>query len=202
MIRIERAAEPAEFDAKVRQPGRRWLAENPTSRSFPSYWSKVRDDLEAAFEGRCAYSAMAMMVPGTVDHFVSLDEDRSQGYEWRNYRYAAAWINSKKSALRSHQMIDPCEMGEDWFEILLPGCELRVTDQCPEELRDRARFMLRRLGLDHGPDALKCRKRWYDFYEKGLPLAELDRLAPLIARAIRKANPGGTPGAPPPTSSP
>ena len=33
---------------------------------------------------------------GTVDHFMSCHEDRSKAYEWRNYRYCAAWINSSK----------------------------------------------------------------------------------------------------------
>src|ERR1041384_7919968 len=27
---------------------------------------------------------------GTVDHFVSCDEDRRRAYDWANYRYAAA----------------------------------------------------------------------------------------------------------------
>ncbi len=187
MIRTERAPEPDNFGADVREPGRRWLAEHPTSKSYPPYWRKVSAELEAAFHGRCAYTAMALMGPGTVDHFVSLDEDRSQGYEWRNYRHAAAWMNSKKSALRSDQILDPCEIGEDWFELSLPGCELRVTERCPEALRDRARFMLRRLGLDHGPDVLRCRKKWLELHEKGLPFVELDARAPLLARAIRKA---------------
>lgn len=186
MIGVRRTAAPPSFDEEVRKPGLRWLAENPAPKRPPAYWRKVAGALEAAFAGRCAYTAMAPMVAATVDHFVSIDEDRSRAYEWENYRYAAAWVNSKKSALRSHQILDPCEIGEDWFEIVLPGCELRVTDRCPEELRERARFMLRRLGLDHGPDVLPFRRRWYELHRKGgLTLDALEEMAPLVARAIR-----------------
>jgi hypothetical protein len=187
VIRTERAPEPPEFDAAVRRPGRRWLDEHPASRSFPPHWRKVSAELEAAFHGRCAYTAMALMGPGTVDHFVSLDEDPTLAYEWHNFRHAAGWINSKKSALRSEQILDPCEIGDDWFELLLPGCELIVTERCPEALRGRARFMLRRLGLDHGRDVVRCRKQWLALHEKGLPLSDLDAVAPLVARAVRKA---------------
>lgn len=186
MIRVERQPEPPECDAKVRKPGQRWLAENPGSKSFPPYWRQVTVDVEAAFQERCAYTAMCPMTPATVDHFVSLDEDRTKAYEWENYRYAVGWINSSKSALRSEQILDPCEIGDDWFEVVLPGCELRVTEACPAELRERALFMLRRLSLNHGRKVLQYRKRWYELALKGLPLAEIDALAPLVARAIRK----------------
>ena len=62
-----------------------------------------------------------------------------------------------------------------------------MTERCPEELRDRARFMLRRLALDHGPDVVRYRKRWYELHQKGLPIAELEKVAPLVARAVQKA---------------
>jgi hypothetical protein len=186
MIPIERAPEPPSFDERVRKPGQRWLAANPTSSNLPSHWRGIRPELAAAFEDRCACTAMSLMTPGTVDHFVSIKEDRDLAYEWSNYRYAAGWVNSKKSALRSDEILDPCGIGEDWFELELSGYVLRVTDRCPEHLRARARFMLRRLGLDHAPEVVRHRRSWHEMHEKGLPLAELDRLAPLVARAIRK----------------
>lgn len=184
MIRVERAPEPPGFEARVRTPGRRWLALG--GKSAPGYWRRVLHELREAFQDRCAYTATWLSAPGTVDHFVSRDEDRSLTYEWTNFRYAAAWINSSKSALRADQILDPCEIGEDWFEIVLPLCQLRVTERCPEALRGRARFMLSRLGLDHGPNVLPFRKRIYEMHQKGLALDEVEKLAPLIARAIRK----------------
>src|SRR5262249_43308302 len=151
MIGVARKPAPPNFDEHVRKPGLRWLAENPAQKRPPDHWRKVIGELAVAFESRCAYTAMRLMEPGTVDHFVSIDEDRSKTYEWENYRYAATWVNSTKGALRSGQILDPCEIGEDWFEIVLPSLHLCVTERCPEVLRPRALFMLKRLGLDHGP---------------------------------------------------
>ncbi len=186
MIRVEIKPEPPAFEERVRARGRRWLAENPAPRRPPAYWREVRAELEAAFEGRCAYTAMTPMAPATVDHFVSIDEDRRLAYEWDNYRYSNGWVNSSKSKLRSHEILDPCQIGDDWFEIVLPTYELRVTERCPEALRERARSMLRRLRLDHGPEVVPYRRCWHDLHQKGLPLEELDKHAPLLARAIRK----------------
>ena len=45
--------------------------------------------------------------------------DPSLAYEWANFRYAAAWINSSKSALRSDQVLDPLEVGDDSLKVIL-----------------------------------------------------------------------------------
>jgi hypothetical protein len=191
MINVELTPEPPDFDVKVRQPGLKWLAENTDGKRPRAYWREVMAEVERVFEGRCAYAAMVPMTPGTIDHFVSIDEDRRLTYEWLNYRFASHWINSKKSMLRSAQILDPCQIGDDWFEIVLPGFQLRVTETCPEPLRERARFTLARLGLDHHKDVVRFRKRWYEMYERGLPMEELERCAPLVARAIRKGDAAG-----------
>src|SRR5262249_8038478 len=108
MMNVELQPEPPEFDAKVRQPGLKWLAANAADKRPRAYWREAAADVERAFEGRCAYTAMVLMTPGTIDHFVSIDEDRSLAYEWINYRFASQWINSKKNMLRSAQILDPC----------------------------------------------------------------------------------------------
>jgi hypothetical protein len=186
VIRVERAAEPPDFDARVRKPGQAWLAKSDTTPT-PSYWRRAARDLRRAFKDRCGYTAMWQSSPGTVDHFVSRDEDRSRAYEWNNFRYAAAWINSSKSALRSDQVLDPYEVGDDWFEILLPSCQMIMTERCPPSHHERARNMLVRLRLGHDEAVVSYRQEWYRMYCDGeLSLEGLDRKAPLLARAIRK----------------
>ncbi|WP_437929680.1 hypothetical protein WMF37_10545 [Sorangium sp. So ce291] len=186
MIPFERAPEPAGFDASVRQPGQRWLA-NGEARSTPGYWRRAARDLRAAFKDLCGYTAMWLSAPGTVDHFISRDEDRSLAYEWTNFRYAAAWINSSKSALRSDQVLDPFEVGDGWFEVILPSCQMVLTDRCPPEFRDRAQTMLKRLKLGDGESVVSFRQEWYRMYCEGeLSLEGLARKAPLLARAVRK----------------
>lgn len=188
MIRFQLQPEPATFDAEVRQPGQAWLARCPEAGSRPPpHWNRVRIQLCDAFSGLCAYSAMQLPSHGGhVDHFVSAGEDRNRLYDWTNYRFAAGSINSSKKDLRSSQLLDPFDVEDDWFELLLPSLELRVTAACPEPYRERARFMLKRLGLGDGRQVLHTRHSWMEQFKAGLPLPSLERNAPLLARAVEK----------------
>lgn len=195
----------ARYEARVLGPGRRWLEANPPAatnagepspkqKRLPTYWCEIRDDLAHAFHERCAYTAMWLSHPGEIDHFVPIDEDRSQAYDWDNFRYCSGAINSSKQGLRSSQLLDPLEVEDDWFEILLPSLELRVTDRCPEHLRARAEYMLDRLHLRNGRQVIRYRQQFYAQYRPDDPstLARLDEWAPLLARAIRKQQQAST----------
>lgn len=185
MIPFERIEEPTDFDARARQPGRRWLEQHPNAKRPRDYWGSFKGPLAIGFRHLCAYSAMFEPV-GTVDHFVSWDEDRSMAYEWSNYRYASGWINSSKQNVKADQLLDPFEVEEGWFRILLPSLQLVVDEaNIPPELVDRAKFVLDRLHLRDDERALRQRREWYRMYQEGeLTLKGLRRKAPLIARAI------------------
>lgn len=185
MIPTPRAPEPPSFDERVRKPGAAWLAGHPSGR--PSdYWRRCSAELAAAFHDRCAYTAM-LVTPGTVDHFVSIEEDRSLAYEWSNFRLAAGWVNSSKQNVSSGAILDPCEIEDGWFELILPSLQVVVTGLCPSHLRARAETTLTRLNLRDGETAVRIRRTWYELYQAGnLPLSGLDAVAPLLARAIRK----------------
>jgi len=119
MIRFEQVPEPADFDIKARQPELRWLQANPNADRPKDFWTTFKPQLADAFKQLCAYTVVYEPI-GTVDHFISVDEDkknknRSLVYEWKNYRFAAAWINGSKS--NATGILDPFEVGEDWFEI-------------------------------------------------------------------------------------
>ncbi len=185
MIRFQRQPKPRNFEASVERPGAAWLTANKRGRP-PSYWTKCHQDLQQAFGSLCAYSAM-YAPSGTVDHFVSGNEDRSKLYSWNNYRFAAGWINSSKGKLKSTQMLDPFEVTDGWFEVLLPSLQLVLTDFVPLEMRERAQFVLERLHLGHDERVLRQRREWYRMYqEHELTLDGLTRKAPLIAAAISK----------------
>ena len=109
MIRFERVPEPEDFQDKARAPGVAWVAAHPDAKRPKDYWTPCKGALAEGFRGLCAYSAMYEPV-GTVDHFVSWHEDRSKAYEWSNYRYSAAWINSSKSSVPSGYLLDPLEI--------------------------------------------------------------------------------------------
>jgi hypothetical protein len=182
MIPVARVPEPAEFDAQVRQRGRRWLAENP-GKSPKDLWSPFREVLRNGFKGLCGYSAMYESY-GTVDHFRSIHRDRSLAYEWSNYRFASAWINSSKQA---REVLDPYEVGDGWFEIELPSLQLVVTNKVPPHARALAEETLRCLPLVDDERILRQRQEWYAMYQEGeISLDGLRRKAPLIAAAVEK----------------
>ena len=183
MIRFERVPEPEDFDAEARVPGRAWFTANPTGRP-KDYWTPFKGKLAEGFRNLCAYSAMYEPV-GTVDHFVSCYEDRSKAYDWQNYRYCAAWINSSKGNVPAGDLLDPFEIEDGWFELHLPSLQLRVSASIPAELRDRAEFVLISLHLRDDERVMRQRQEWYGMYQSGeLSLGGLEGKAPLIAAAI------------------
>jgi hypothetical protein len=186
MIRFNPPPEPPGFDQKGRRCGNAWLAKNPDPKKrLRDYWSPFKSHLADGFSNLCGYSAMYEPV-GTVDHYLCCENHRHLAYEWSNYRYASGWINSSKSTL-DEQVLDPFQVEDDWFEILLPSLQLVLTDAVPPHERDRAAFTLERLHLRDDERVIRQRQQWYQLYLDGeLTLAGLERKAPLIARAIRK----------------
>ncbi|MXY53392.1 MAG: hypothetical protein F4Y86_12825 [Gammaproteobacteria bacterium] len=183
MIRFDRVPKPDDFDRETRLPGEAWLAANPDGRPR-DFWTPFKGKLAEGFGNLCAYSAMYEPV-GTVDHFVSCDEDRTRAYEWQNYRYCAAWINSSKGNAPADNLLDPFEIEDGWFELHLPSLQLRVSANIPHELRDRAEFVLIRLHLRDDERLMRQRQEWYRMYQCGeLTHDGLRRKAPLIAAAV------------------
>jgi len=185
MIRFRPGEKPAGFLEKVERPGAKWLAEHSSGRP-KDLWSAYKPALADVFGNLCAYSVMYEPV-GTVDHFVSCDENRSKAYDWSNYRFASGWINSSKNSLSSDQIFDPFTVEDGWFEILLPSLQLVATDAVPDAQRDRANFVLKRLHLRDDERVIRQRREWYRMYQAGeLTLEGLRKKAPLIAAAVSK----------------
>ena len=186
MIHFDPVPEPPTFDEKARKPGDDWLASNSNAKRPKDFWSAFRGDLATGFRDLCAYSAMYEPV-GTVDHFISWNEDHSKAYDWSNYRYASGWINSSKKNEPSQKLIDPFEVGDDWFEIHLPSLQLLISSAIPDEYRERAEYVLTRLHLRDDERVMRQRQRWMEMYETNkIDIDGLEEMAPLIARAIRR----------------
>ncbi len=208
MIRISSPIiEPATFDAECRQKGKDWLAQQTTLDGRPrDFWSPFREDLRAGFLCRCGYYAMYIH-DGTVDHFLSWDNCKATNpqlaYEWSNFRFIANSLNSKKGTL-DDQLLDPFEVGDDWFEVEIPSFVLRMTERIPSHLRKKAADTLDRLDLQQGRKAVTLRWEWYEQHRLGeLSLAGLNRNAPLVASAVaawQRAGNGALPAVPRPIS--
>jgi len=85
VIRFVPTGEPPHSRAGA-QARHDWLATNASGR-LPPYWR------EATTTSRWRSETCAPIRPctciGSVDHFVSRDEDRSRAYDWANYRFAS-----------------------------------------------------------------------------------------------------------------
>ena len=188
MIRVRPRREPKDFDERCRERGRRWLAEHPDYEGAPSdYWVEFEPQLREAFKGLCGYCAMWVGMKGEIDHFVPVSISKSEGkdhlaYEWRNLRYCAGTMNQRKHAAR---VLDPFEVKDDWFRILLPSLQLVLTDKVPRKIRPLAEFTLEQLGLRDQEVVIRYRGEWFREYRLGrLELDQLRSFAPLLARAI------------------
>lgn len=186
MIRVPRVPEPLNFGEAVKVRGNAWLAANPTRSRPPPLWLDHVGALASGFRDRCGYGAMYVPTDGTVDHYLGIRDHRQLSYEWANYRYVSASMNaSKKNA--DHTVLDPYEVAEGWFEVILPSLQLCVTNRLPSNLKAKAEFTLKRLKLRDGEKVLRQRQAWYRMYREGkLTLEGLDEVAPLIADAVRR----------------
>ncbi|MDO9018699.1 MAG: hypothetical protein Q8S73_31765 [Deltaproteobacteria bacterium] len=154
------------------------------------YWSEFLPQLREGFGRRCGYAAM-YIPDGTVDHFRSRRDHRGLLYEWTNLRFASSLMNAAKKAA---EVLDPFEVGDGWFEVLLPSMELVARfDLIPPARHALVRATLAILPLVHDERIVRQRREWYAFYLAGeITFERLQGFAPLVAAAVdrwRSAHP-------------
>lgn len=186
MIPVRKVKKPEDFDAKVKVPGDAWLKKNPNAKRPKALWAPYTATLADGFSNRCAYAAMLDPTGGTIDHFLSCKNHPHLAYEWSNYRFASGTLNSSKRNA-DNAVLDPFEVKDGWFEIILPSLQMRITDKVPCALREKAEFTLKRLNLRDGERIVRWRQSWYDMYlSRKLDLSGLRQVAPLLAAAVEK----------------
>lgn len=186
MIPVAKVKKPKNFDAEVKTPGNQWLKDNPQATRPKALWAAYTPHLSDGFAGLCGYAAMYDPTGGTVDHYLSFKNHSTKTYEWSNYRFASATLNSSKRNA-DDTVLDPFEVGADWFEIELPSLQMRTTDAVPDSHKAKAEFTLARLKLRDGERVIRWRQSWYALYQSGdLSLDGLRAMAPLLAQAVEK----------------
>lgn len=125
MIPVVKKPEPPDFDKKVRQPGKKWLANpknaNVNPSNYKNYWTKCIPELSDAYNHMCAYLAVyfdSAFGADSVDHFVPKSDPvdgKRLAYEWDNYRLSCLGENRKKNDKISP--IDPFTMQPESFFI-------------------------------------------------------------------------------------
>ena len=196
MIRVAPPPEPPTFDAQCRNLGNTWLATHATGR-LRDFWTPFQPDLATGFTNRCGYKALWDLA-GTVDHYLSCNNHRTESYQWANYRYASGSINSSKGT-HDAAILDPFQVQDDWFVVDLLTMQLLPTAAIPPHERARADFTLLQLKLRHGTKVKRQRRVWYEMFKQGVfgaasaAIANLRVFAPQIAAAVENwqaANPG------------
>lgn len=192
MIRIAPTPEPANFDETCRKPGNQWLEAHPDAERPYPYWRDFEPDLRRAFHGRCAYLGI-YIATGTCDHFKTFKGagGHALAYEWSNYRYCDQAVNSAKKPSWDAHLIDPFDVDDAWFEVLLPSCEFQIIEENiphdPPGLLERVRFTVDKLGLK-SERVVNLRLEWLKRFEENEVTWEgLSRFAPLLAQAIKKS---------------
>lgn len=210
MMRVTLAPKPTRFDELVRDPGLSAIAElvgegpllrrrgprrkkirdrreDLPSEAFPPFWREVLPDLTDAYQRICGYTCLYIeKVTGapTVDHMVPVSRAWDQAYAWENYRLACALMNTRKKATEA--VLDPFEVGDDWFALEPVSCQVVPGPGADGEIRERVEATLRLLGLND-EICRGVRQEYVDCYQAGeISLSYLERRAPLIARELRR----------------
>jgi hypothetical protein len=188
MMRFTLQDEPADWDARCRKRGRKWIREHPSYDRPKDYWTEFEPDLCRAFRHMCAYCVMVVM-KADMDHFIPVAHLKKTGkhelaYEWSNFRYAEGVLNQRK---HDQLILDPFEVKDDWFKIILPSLQLVLTDRVPKGKRKKAEFTIVRLGLRDDEVVIRYRRKFFEMYcRHKLPLEGLRDFAPQIAQAVER----------------
>jgi hypothetical protein len=210
MIPVAPAAEPTDFDSKVRQRGldavSEMVGDTPSvkrpgskrpniavSRSeippdkFPPYWRDALPDMLASYQRLCAYLALYIEY-GTgspsVDHVVPKSKAWDKVYEWSNYRLACALVNARKRAVEL--ALDPFEIDEGLFALEFVELQVAVGPGARGDVVAKVQASVERLGLNMA-ECCKARREYVESYEGDhIDLSYLARRAPFIAQELRR----------------
>lgn len=165
MIHVEQQPEPADFDAKVRQKGLKWLQTREDNQKWDNreYWRRASEDLYNAYHGICAYLAIyieRVTSADTVDHFKPKATYPELAYEWSNYRLSSRLANSRKREFED--VLDPFEIETGWFYLDFLSGEVYANPGLSEDMRQKIDQTIERLKLN---DAELCRLRCRHFEE-------------------------------------
>ncbi len=188
MIPVSPQPEPADFDAKVRQPGLKWLATYgiapngpvPSKTKIEAYWTHSNKALWEAYGGVCAYLAIYFeWVTGasSTDHFVAKSKDAGQAYEWSNYRLSCLGPNRNKN--KYDDVLDPIGLAADTFVLNLASGEISPNPNLNKLAAELARKTIERLKLD-SPEHNRMRLNHYYLYLQHKHVQMLKQLSPFV----------------------
>lgn len=213
MIHVTPAPEPASFEAKVRTPGKRAIAEltgqQPTPprrrgkpfnaiasrpedippREFPTYWTEDLSEMMESYNRICAYACLGINpVTGaaSVDHMAPKSRHWKRVYEWDNYRLACSRMNSRKSSF--DDVIDPFDAIDDWFQLELVGFQVVPNPNLDTPTTLLVEETIARLNLND-QDLCDIREKHATyFWTNEVSMTYLRQESPFVARELVRQN--------------
>ncbi len=197
MIPVAPQPEPADFDTKVRTPGRTWLKKHgialdsapPKASDLPNHWTHSNKQLWEAYDGVCAYLAIFFewsTGAASTDHFVAKSREAGDAYEWDNYRLSCLGPNRNKSNF--DDVLDPIDLQPYTFVLNLASGEISPNRSLPETVQSAATLTIQRLKLD-SPENNEMRARHYGHYcARDWTLDFLRRESPFVHGEIVRQN--------------
>lgn len=192
MIHVACKPEPANFDERVRKPGRRFLAgcPNPTEKEWKShsYWRKILRALHSAYAGVCGYSCHWIPYDtgaDTVEHFKPKGEYPQDAYEWKNYRLVCQLLNGRKKDQEG--ILDPFLVENGWFVIEFPALIVKPAAGLSKQRQERIRYTCEVLGLNDEGTCMMMRQQFVTDYCKGeINFVHLEKRAPFLALQMKE----------------
>ena len=174
--------EPSYFDSKVRQPGLALLEQQPSDLS-KRLWSVAHSDLYRSYGGICAYTCHRIM-KGVVDHFFPKSKYPELTYEWHNYRLSCNEANQHKG--NQVGLMDPFEIGCEWFAIAFPQCDVVLGRKCPKKREKEAEFTIDALKLNNEFQVASRSRIAVEFRDGEVTLDFLRNSYPFVAAEIER----------------
>ncbi len=194
MIHVQEKLEPADFDIKVRIPGKTYLRSNPTptNKQFKNhrYWKEALNDLYDAYDGICAYSS-SWIAPTqsqpTVEHYLPKDTAPQSAYDWSNYRLCSPKMNGYKDNFED--VVDPFHIKNGWFIIDFSTFLITSSDELPEYTKKAIDDTINRLKLNDDDSLVQSRANIIRDYAKGdFTFDYLKRKYPFLGFELERQN--------------
>ncbi len=196
VIRVQRQPEPPDFDEVVRQPGLAYLrllgidpdAVVPQKHPWKKCWRACADQLYNSYSGICAYFAVRIHRRSgspEPDHFLPKSKASSKhAYEWDNYRLACHALNNIKG--EKDGLIDPFEVGEDWFLFNFIDGGVYPNPQLPQTVQDRIADTIERLHLSDGDSNMERLEAFEDYRSGRISRALFARDYPFLFQELTR----------------
>ena len=99
--------------------------------------------------------------------------------EWTDSRYGEDVLNQKKW---EHEILDPFDVRDDWFVVLLPSLQLVLTTRVPKRKRKLAEFTVEQLGLRDSEVVVRYRREFFAMYRGESSRSRVSGSLPRLSR--------------------